>query len=122
MNHKIFHYYPVDVKNSYTGVNVKGFKFPANGTACDATNAADVENLQQMQIYFGVHSVIASLQDLMRVGTKKTNALYTTPLLGLSWNCPVLELSWKILSQDKNKNAFFLLNFMNLKQILTGII
>ena len=30
-----------------------------------------------MQIYFGVHTVIASLQDLMRVGTKKTNALYT---------------------------------------------
>ena len=77
MNHKIFHYYPVDIKNSYTGVNVKGFKFPANGTAYDATNAADVENLQQMQIYFGVHTVIASLQDLMRVGTKKTNALYT---------------------------------------------
>ena len=30
-----------------------------------------------MQIYFGVHTVIASLQDLMRVGTKKTNAMYT---------------------------------------------
>ena len=55
MNHKIFHYYPVDVKNSYTGVNVKGFKFPANGTAYDVTNAADVENLQQMQIYFYIH-------------------------------------------------------------------
>ena len=26
---------------------------------------------------FGVHTVIASLQDLKRVGTKKTNALYT---------------------------------------------
>ena len=77
MNYKIFNYYPVDIKNSYTGANVKGFKFPANGTAYDATNAADVENLQQMQIYFGVHTVIASLQDLMRVGTKKTNALYT---------------------------------------------
>ena len=76
MNYKIFHYYPVDVKNSYTGVKVKGFKFPANGTAYDATNAADVENLQQMQIYFGVHTVIVSLQDLMRVGTNKTNKLY----------------------------------------------
>ena len=29
-----------------------------------------------MQIYFGVHTVIASLQDLMKVGKKKTNALY----------------------------------------------
>ena len=76
MNHKIFHYFPVNVKNSYTGKDVKGFKFPANGTAYDATNAADVENLQQMQIYFGVNAVIASLQDLMRVGTNKTNKLY----------------------------------------------
>ena len=76
MNHKIFHYYPVNIINSYTGVNVKGFRFPANGKAYDANNAADVENLQQMQIYFGVHTVIASLQDLMRVGTNKTNKLY----------------------------------------------
>ena len=75
MYHKIFHYYPVDVRNSYTGKDVKGFKFPAKGDVYDATNAADVENLQQMQIYFGVHTVIASLQDLKRVGTKKTNAL-----------------------------------------------
>ena len=76
MNHKIFHYFPADVPNSYTGKNVKGFKFPADGTAYDATKAADVENLQQMQIYFGVNTVIASLQDLMRVGTSKTNKLY----------------------------------------------
>ena len=76
MNHKIFHYFPVNVKNSYTGKDVKGFKFPANGTAYDATNAADAENLQQMQIYFGVNAVIVSLQDLMRVGTNKTNKLY----------------------------------------------
>ena len=76
MNYKIFHYYPTDVTNSYTGAKVKGFKFPANGTAYDATNAADKENLQQMQIYFGVHTVIASLQDLMRVDTNKTNKLY----------------------------------------------
>ena len=71
MNHKIFHYFPVNVRNSYTGKDVKGFKFPANGIAYDATSAADVENLQQMQIYFGVNTVIASLQDLMRVGTNK---------------------------------------------------
>ena len=76
MNYKIFHYFPVDVKNSYTGKNAKGFKFPANGKAYVDTNAADVENLQQMQIYFGVNAVIASLQDLMRVGTNKTNKLY----------------------------------------------
>ena len=71
MNHKIFHYFPVDIKNSYTGKNVKGFKFPSGN------NDADTENLQQMQIYFGVNTVIASLQDLMRVDTKKTNKLYT---------------------------------------------
>ena len=49
MNHKIFHYFPVDVKNSYTGKTIKGFKFPANGTAYDEGNPADVENLQQMK-------------------------------------------------------------------------
>jgi len=74
MNYKIFHYYPVDILNSYT--YVKGFRFPFNGRAYDKDNPADKENLQQMQIYFGVHTVIASLQDLMRVGTKKTYALY----------------------------------------------
>ena len=77
MNYKIFNYYPVDILNSYTGAYVKGFRFPFNGRAYDKTNPADVENLQQMQIYFGIHTVIASLQDLMRVGTKKTNALYS---------------------------------------------
>ena len=74
MNHKIFHYFPVDIKNSYTGKNVKGFKFPSGN------NDADAENLQQMQIYFGVNLAIASLNDLMRVGTGKTKKLYT-PLL-----------------------------------------
>ena len=29
-----------------------------------------------MLIYFGIHTVIASLQDLMRVGNNKTNKLY----------------------------------------------
>ena len=76
MLHKIFHYYPVDVKNSYTGKTINGFKFPADGKAYDEGSPAGVENLQQMQIYFGVHTVIASLQDLMRVGTNKTNKLY----------------------------------------------
>ena len=76
MYHKIFHYRSVDIKNSYTGKNVKGFKFPADGMEYKEDNPAGVENLQQMQIYFGVHIVIASLQDLMRVGTKKTNKLY----------------------------------------------
>ena len=75
MYHKIFHYFPIDIKNSYTGKNVKGFRFPFGENYNDGV-AADVENLQQMQIYFGVHTVIASLQDLMRVGTNKTNKLY----------------------------------------------
>ena len=59
MYHKIFHYYPVDVKNSYTSKNVKGFKFPS-GANYDESSVADLENLQQMQIYFGIHTVIAS--------------------------------------------------------------
>ena len=82
MNRRIFHYYPTDIKNSYTGKKVKGFRFPANGAAYDEANDADRENLQQMQIQiqFGVNSVIASLNDLMRVGTDKTNKLYA-PLL-----------------------------------------
>ena len=80
MNHKVFHYYPVNIRNSYSGKDVKGFKFPANGRAYDETSDADRENLQQMQIYFGVNSVIASLNDLMRIGTDKTNKLYK-PLL-----------------------------------------
>ena len=79
-NLRVFPYYPVDIKNSYTGKNVKGFRFPANGKAFDENNAADNENLQQMQLYFGVNEVISSLEDLMRVGTTKTNKLYRTLL------------------------------------------
>ena len=76
MYHKIFHYRSVDIKNSYTGKNVKCFKFSIDGMEYKEGDPADVENLQQIQIYFGVHTVIASLQDLMRVGSKKTNKLY----------------------------------------------
>ena len=75
MNHKIFHYRPVKIKNSYTGQNIMGFRFPF-GENYNEGVAADVENLQQMQIYFGVNAVVASLQDLMRVGSSKTNKLY----------------------------------------------
>ena len=56
MNRKVFHYYPTDIVNSYSGKKVKGFRFPANGKAYDKDNDADRENLQQMQIYFGVNS------------------------------------------------------------------
>jgi len=80
---RVFPYYPVDIKNSYTGKNVKGFRFPANGKAYDDANAADVENLQQMQLYFGVNEVVSSLEDLMRVGSTKTNKLYRTLLAEL---------------------------------------
>ena len=80
---KVFNYFAVDVKQSYTGKNVRGFKFPANGKTYDDTNAADVENLQQMQLYFGVNEVISSLEDLMRVGTTKTNKLYRALLTEL---------------------------------------
>ena len=76
---KTFHYYPVDIKQSYTGKNVKGFKFPAANNF-NAANAADLENLQQFQLYFGVNEVIASLEDIQRTGTNKTNKMYRTLL------------------------------------------
>jgi len=76
---KAFHYYPVDIKQSYTGKNVKGFKFPAANNF-NAANAADLENLQQFQLYFGVNEVIASLEDIQRTGTNKTNKMYRTLL------------------------------------------
>ena len=78
--YKSFRYYPVDIKQSYIGKKVKGFKFPADGNDFDDTNAADVENLQQFQLYFGVNEVISSLEDLVRTGTTKTNKLYKTLL------------------------------------------
>src|SRR5690348_10518023 len=74
---KTFHYSPVDIKQSSTGKAVRGFKFPAGDAYKDGTNdAADEENLQQFQLYFGVNEVIASLEDIKRVGTDKTNKLY----------------------------------------------
>ena len=44
MNHKIFHYYPVKIKNSYTGQTVMGFRFPFGEEYNDGV-ADDVENL-----------------------------------------------------------------------------
>ena len=71
MNRRVFHYYPTNLKNSYTGKTVKGFKYPSG------TEETDTENLQQIQIYFGVHEVISSLQDLKRVASDKLKKLYT---------------------------------------------
>lgn len=79
-NYKSFHYYPVDIKQSYTGKNVKGFKFPADGNEFDEGTPADVENLQQFQLYFGVNEVISSIEDLLRVGTTKSNKIYRSLL------------------------------------------
>src|SRR5690606_2653931 len=62
---------PTDIKNSYTGKTVKGFKYP-----CGGDGVVDTENLQQIQIYFGVHEVISSLQDLKRVASDKLKKLY----------------------------------------------
>ena len=76
MNRRVFHYYPTDIKNSYTGKSVKGFKFPEKDAFSEAS-AADMENLQQIQIYFGVHEVISSLEDLKRVSSDKLKKLYT---------------------------------------------
>ena len=70
MNRRVFHYYPTNIKNSYTGKTVKGFKYPSG------TEEIDTENLQQIQIYFGVHEVISSLQDLKRVASDKLKKLY----------------------------------------------
>jgi len=44
--------------------NVSGFKYPLG------SDDIDTENLQQIQIYFGVHEVIASLEDLKRYPLK----------------------------------------------------
>jgi hypothetical protein len=74
-NFKPFYYRPTTIRNSYTESDVQGFKFPA-GAAYDATNAADLENLQQFQLYFGVNDVLNSLEDLLRVGTEKTKRLF----------------------------------------------
>ena len=71
MNRRVFHYYPTDIKNAYTGKSVKGFKYPS------IKAEADLENLQQIQIYFGVHEVISSLEDLKRVSSDKLKKLYT---------------------------------------------
>ena len=52
-----------------------GFKFPENeedGYDSDSPSDADAENLQQFQLYFGVNTVIASLKDLIKLGTAKT--------------------------------------------------
>jgi hypothetical protein len=75
---KPFPYYPVNIQQAYTKKEVKGFQFPADGKVFDETNPADIENLQQFQLYFGVHEVISSLNDIMRTGTDKTNRIYST--------------------------------------------
>lgn len=77
-----FHYYPVDIKQSYNQKNVKGFKFPSGDEFKDGRNndVADEENLQNFFLYFGVNEVIASIEDLQRTGTTKTNRLYKTLL------------------------------------------
>ena len=42
-NFKAFHYYPVDIKQAYTGKKVKGFKFPEDGHNYSERSPADVE-------------------------------------------------------------------------------
>ena len=80
---KIFHYYPVPISNAHSGKKVMGFKFPAdeeNGYDINNLSDADSENLQQFQLYFGVNTVIASLKDLIKLGTAKTKKI-SEPLL-----------------------------------------
>ena len=75
-SYKAFRYYPVAVTQAYTGKDVMGFKFPAGDVFID-TNPADLENLQQFQLYFGINEVISSLEDIQRTGTDKTNKIYS---------------------------------------------
>ena len=80
---KIFHYHPVLIENAHSGKKVMGFKFPENeedGYDFDSPSDADAENLQQFQLYFGDNTVIASLKDLIKLGTAKTKKIYE-PLL-----------------------------------------
>lgn len=79
---KTFLYHPVNILNESTGKNVKGFKFPVKDDKYDSTNAADIENLQQFQIYVGINQVISSIKDIVRTGTEKTNKIYK-PLLDM---------------------------------------
>ena len=75
---KIFNYYPVPILNAHTGREVMGFKFPAkeeDGYDFDNPSAADSEDLQQFQLYFGVNTVIASLKDLIKLGPAKTKRI-----------------------------------------------
>ena len=74
--YKSFHYFPVEIEQAATGKKVKGFRFPADGNAYTEGTPADLENLQQFQLYFGVHEVISSLADIMRTGSDKTNRIY----------------------------------------------
>src|SRR5690348_3940168 len=75
MSYKYFPYQAVKLPNGFSGKEVRGFKFPAGDDFRD-DNAADVENLQQFHLYFGVHTVFASLDDIMRTGSTKTNKVY----------------------------------------------
>ena len=80
---KIFHYHPVPIENAHSGKKVMGFKFPEdeeNGYDINNLSDPDSENLQQFQLYFGVNTVIASLKDLIKIGTAKTKKIYE-PLL-----------------------------------------
>ena len=78
--YKAFYFFPVDIKQSHTGKNIKGFRFPANGKTFDESNAADFENLQQMQLYFGINEVISSINQIITTGTSKSKKLYKSIL------------------------------------------
>ena len=41
MNRRIFHYYPTDIKNSYTGKSVKGFKYLSTDASANTETSAN---------------------------------------------------------------------------------
>ena len=62
------------ILNDQTGKKCKRFKFPVGGDKFDQTNAADVENLQQFQIYIGINQIISSIRYYKNRNTFTRNA------------------------------------------------
>ena len=87
-NYAPFYYQPTDIKISATGQKIKGFLFPSDPNKVitpkikdgklefENASAADIENIHQFFIYFGLTAVLSDIEDLMRVGSNKTTKVY----------------------------------------------
>jgi len=100
---------------------VKGFKYPS-GVA-----DIDTENLQQIQIYFGVHEMVSSLEDLKRISSDKLKGLYKqlTDQLIQDYNTQciaaltlVSRMCWVPVEPGKPDKGFIRLRSKNLSRIV----